>query len=349
MKKKALVTGALGVTGRNLIHYLDTLEEWKVIGISRRSPDFESKAQFISLDLLDKQSCEKHSALFAGITHLLFTAYIPAKNTAEELQLNLTLLKNIVEVVEKASSQLQRVVLVEGVKYYGAHLGPFKTPARETDPRHFPPNFYYNQEDFLRDQSQNKAWGWSALRPSSICGFAVANPMNILSVIAIYASLSKELGLPLRFPGKAIAYHKIGEATDAELLAKAIVWAATSTHCHCEAFNLTNGDFFRWENFWPKLANYFNMEYGPPQAIRLTEMMADKGSLWDSIIKKYSLKNYRYEEIVQWGFGDVIFNLEYDLMSDTHKARKAGFHECVDTEEMFLRLLTQLKNNRIIP
>jgi hypothetical protein len=28
------------------------------------------------------------------------------------------------------------------VKSYGVQLGPFKTPAKETDPRHMPPNFY---------------------------------------------------------------------------------------------------------------------------------------------------------------------------------------------------------------
>ena len=99
------------------------------------------------------------------------------------------------------SGQLRKVVLIEGAKFYGAHLGPYKRPpARETDPRHMPPNFYYNQEDYLIQRSEGKGWSWTALRPSSICGVAVGNPMNMATVIAVYAALCKEMKLPLRFP-----------------------------------------------------------------------------------------------------------------------------------------------------
>jgi hypothetical protein len=54
---------------------------------------------------------------------------------------------------------------------------PYKTPAKEADPRHMPPNFYYDQEDYLIEQSGRKMWSWTALRPSCICGFAVGNPI----------------------------------------------------------------------------------------------------------------------------------------------------------------------------
>ena len=43
--------------------------------------------------------------------------------------------KKLVTAIEQASRSLRRVVLVTGTKYYGSHLGPFKTPARESDPR----------------------------------------------------------------------------------------------------------------------------------------------------------------------------------------------------------------------
>ncbi len=78
-----------------------------------------------------------------------------------------------------------------------------------------------------------KAWSWAggALRPSSICGFAVGNPMNMATVIAVYAALCKEMRLPLRFPGSTAAYRAVMEMTDAELLAKAIVWAGENDSC----------------------------------------------------------------------------------------------------------------------
>jgi hypothetical protein len=33
--------------------------------------------------------------------------------------------------------------------------------------------------------------------------------MNLLMVIAVYAAISKELGLPLRFPGTEAAYRAL--------------------------------------------------------------------------------------------------------------------------------------------
>jgi hypothetical protein len=51
--------------------------------------------------------------------------------------------------------------------------------------------------------------------------------MNLAMVIAVYATISKHLGVPLRFPGKPGTYLTLIEMTDADLLAKAMVWAAT--------------------------------------------------------------------------------------------------------------------------
>ena len=103
----------------------------------------------------------------------------------------------------------------------GADLGPFKTPAREDDPRLMPPNFYYGQEDHLRRQQAGKRWTFSILRPEAVCGYAIGNPMNLTMVIAVYAAISKELGLPLRFPGTLVAYQALYQVTSAGILARA--------------------------------------------------------------------------------------------------------------------------------
>jgi nucleoside-diphosphate-sugar epimerase len=52
-RKKALVTGATGVVGGNLVLYLSGLDDWDVIGLSRRTPDTAGTIQHISVDLLD--------------------------------------------------------------------------------------------------------------------------------------------------------------------------------------------------------------------------------------------------------------------------------------------------------
>jgi nucleoside-diphosphate-sugar epimerase len=346
---KALVAGALGVSGRALVNYLVSLRDWEVLGLSRRSPEFQSPARHVAVDLLKKSEVDACAGTLGDVTHIFFTALYWGSNFFDEVAPNLAMLHHIVEAVERTSRSLRKVVLVEGAKYYGAHLGPYKTPAREDDPRHMPPNFYYDQEDYLKARSAGKAWSWTALRPSSICGFAVGNPMNMATAIAVYAAVCKELGLPFRFPGSLTAYSRIMEMTDAELLAKAMVWAALNDRSDGEAFNITNGGFNRWESLWPRLAKFFDLEYAPPQRFPLALFMSDKEPLWRAMVSKYNLLGYGFQQAAAWPFAEAIFNIDYDVMSDTTKSRLFGFHEFVDNEEMLVRLLTQFQQMRFIP
>jgi nucleoside-diphosphate-sugar epimerase len=241
------------------------------------------------------------------------------------------------------------VHLVQGTKVYGSHIGPFRTPAKESDPPHMPPNFYLDQEDWLRAHARGKPWSWSALRPQTVCGFALGNPMNLATGLAVYAAISKELGLPLRYPGTPVAYRSLYQVTDSELLAECMLWCATTPAAEGEVFNITNTDYFRWENLWPAFAKAFDMEPGAVQTINLTEMMADKAVLWERMVEKYRLRPIPYDQIVSWPFVDYCLSRDYDVMTDTLKIRKAGFHRCLDSEEMFLELFRQFREMRIIP
>src|SRR4051794_40055705 len=90
--------------------------------------------------------------------------------------------------------------------------------------------------------------------------------MNLVAVLAVYAAISAELGVPLRFPGRPGAYHALLELTDAGLLAEATVWAATEPRAGGQAFNIANGDLFRWSRMWPAVADSFGIEVAPPAA-----------------------------------------------------------------------------------
>jgi hypothetical protein len=105
-------------------------------------------------------------------------------------------LVNSVTAISRAAPHLKRVVLVTGIKYYGMHLGPLKTPMRETDPRHMPPNYYFDQIDWLTAYQRGKERNWVELRPQTLCGFSPGSPMSILPA-SVYAAISRELGLPL--------------------------------------------------------------------------------------------------------------------------------------------------------
>ena len=261
-KKIALVVGATGVVGRNLLQYLLGLDNWVVIAVSRRAPDLKGDYQHITVDLLDPTDCQTKLGQPLGVTHIFFAAYIEKPSWAEMVPPNLAMLVNLMDAIEPVSPELAHVNLMHGTKWYGNHLGPFKTPAREDDPRHMPPNFYYDQQDFIAARQNGQRWTWSAARPHGICGFAIGNPMNLVMVIAVYATISKALGLPLRHPGSRANEQALYQVTDTAHLSKAVVWMASDSGCANEAFNITNGDLFRWEDMWPALCRSLQDEAG---------------------------------------------------------------------------------------
>ncbi|GAA4553633.1 SDR family oxidoreductase [Amycolatopsis samaneae] len=343
----ALVAGANGIIGRTLVDHLARQEDWDVVGLSRRPGD--GKTRHLAVDLLDPADARAKLSGLTGVTHVFYAAYQDKPTWAELVPPNLGMLTTLVDAVEPVAPGLRHVSLMQGYKVYGAHLGPFKTPARETDAGHMPPEFNVDQQQFLEHRQAGKAWTWSAIRPSVVGGTALGNPMNLALAIAVYASISKQLGLPLRFPGKPGAYDSLLEMTDSGLLAKATVWAATGDRTGNEAFNIANGDLFRWRELWPKIAAYFGLETAPPLPMSLEVAMADKAPLWTSMAEKHGLGVSYADVSASWRFADFVFSWDYDVFADTSKSRRHGFHEYVSTEEMLFGLFDRFRAEGVIP
>ena len=320
-----------------------------VYGLSRRDKDPYQETAHIAVDLMNPEDVRAKLGGIKNVTRIVFAAYIEKATAAEKSRVNVDILRNLLDVVEESSPGLEHIAFYQGGKAYGADLGPFKTPAREDDPRLMPPNFYYDQEDFLRARQRGRAWHWTALRPEAICGYGIGNPMNLAMVIAVYAVLSKALGLPLRFPGTEKAYCALYQVTSAEILANATVWASQKEQAQNDIFNVTNGDYFRWKHLWPRIARMFGMEVADPVPIPLSTYMADKTEVWNALVQQHGLAATSYEKVASWAFGDFIFHSEFDNISSTIKARRAGFQECIDTEDMFAQLFADLRQGRIIP
>ncbi|MGX5857675.1 SDR family oxidoreductase [Dyadobacter jiangsuensis] len=344
--KTALVVGASGVIGRNLIAHLRSLPDWKVIGTSRKP--LPGSVETIVVDLLDEADVATQFATLDHVTHVFYTAYQDKPTWAELVPPNMTMFRNVVETIEKVSPKLEHISFMQGYKVYGAHLGPFRTPAREDDPPIMLPEFMTEQQRYISAVQHGKTWNWSAIRPSVVGGFAPGNPLNLVSLIAVYAAISRELNVPFRFPGKPGAYHPLIELTDADLLAKATVWAATTPAAANQAFNINNGDLFRWEEMWPKIGRYFGLETAPPVQLPLAEVMRDKAPVWEALRERHGLR-YGYEALSAWPFGDFVFSWDYDFLADGSKARRLGFHEYADTEQMFYRIFDQLRAEKVIP
>src|SRR6266852_3734606 len=226
-KRTALVTGASGLAGGYMLAHLLEQGGWDVVAVSRRKPRIPGDYRHIAVDLLDPADCLTKLGPLTNISHLFYLAITERPDPGETISANANMFFNLVKTIEAASPALEHVHLSQGTRWYGNHLGPYKTPTKEDDPRHMPPNFYYNQQGFLEAFQKGKRWTWSVGRPHAVCGFSTGGPMNLTLAIAVYANVCKALRLPLSFPGKPGAYTALYQCTDAALLAKAVEWMAT--------------------------------------------------------------------------------------------------------------------------
>lgn len=351
-KLVALITGVTGVVGTRLAQELALSGNWSVIGCARAIPADESRisgVDYVAIDLTDTKACQQLASGIDGVTHLFYAARADfVTGVHEAADINTVMFRNILEAIEQAGHPLQHVHMVHGTKYYGSTEGRFPTPAREDAPRVKLQTFYYEQEDYVMSRSSRR-WTWSASRPHAICDSSLATPRSLPLQIATYAAICRQLGDPLSFPGTAGNYRALYQCTDSGLLARAIAWMSTEPRCADQAFNVTNGDFVRWENLWPVFAGNFGMKLGPVKTINLAASMPAKASVWHEVVAQHGLADTPYERMALWPYGDFIFTPDWDMMSSTTKLRQFGFHEFIDTEQMFLSFFDDFRTMKVIP
>ena len=350
-QRTALIAGATGAASKRLIEVLLESPEWKVIGVSRNpGTSADPRLTFVKADLLDAADTRRALAGCHTITHAFYTARAKfGEGGVEDVEPNVAMVRNMIDAAEAASPALEHVHLVEGLKWYDVWLRPVRTPAREDDPRHMPPNFYYSQEDLLRERQAGKRWTWSASRPDYIYDFSPERPRNIVSTIGVWAAMCREMGTPLDFPGKPACWSALMEISDATNFARAVAWMATAPAARNQAYNVTDVDTFRWRWLWPKVAALFDMPVGEVRPIALAGWMQDKGPVWDRIVQKHGLVANRMDDLVSWSFADFFLGRETDIVTSTTKIRSHGFHGFVDTEQAILRYLQQYRDARILP
>jgi nucleoside-diphosphate-sugar epimerase len=355
---KVAIVGASGVVGRALLEHLHT-ESVPAVGLSRRAPADLPGSNFLPLDLLDSDACARIAGNdLKDVTHLVYTALfekpglISGWREQEQMQTNLTMLKNILEPLE-ASATLRHITLLQGTKAYGAHVAPMKIPGVEGDPRHPHENFYWLQQDQVEETCRRTDWHYTIWRPQVIFGHALHAPMNMLAAIGVYAALQKSKGLPLVYPGGPSA---VSEAIDADLLAQAIAFSFDKPDFNNETFNITNGDVFRWQDIWPALADVFKMPMGEPDKRLLSESLYEEEERWQAIVAEHDLQPYSIRELVgdSFYYADAMFNaygssVPPPAILSTIKLRQAGFDQCIATTVMFERWFKKLSDLKVLP
>ncbi|MGN6464759.1 MAG: SDR family oxidoreductase [Rhizobiaceae bacterium] len=347
--RKALVAGSLGLVGGNVAAHLQSLDDWQVIGLSRSRPSHAVDFEHWPLDLLDTEACSAAAANLKDVTHLFFCARFSDRDTALEARTNLAMLRNLLDPLTRLAPGLKHICLVHGTKWYGSHLGPYRTPAVEDDPRHMPPNYYYDQHDYVAALQRGQRWTWSTVRPHIVCGTTTGYPFNLITLLGVYGSICAELGLPLDFPGTEACFRSVSQATEIGLLCRSMAWMATTPECANQSFNIVNSDYFRWCNLWPRLAEFFGVPMGIVRPQRLVATMSTAEALWASLCNRQKLTHPELKRLANWGFGDFLFSAGWDDMSSTVKARRYGFRDDTETEASILGALAELRRRRVLP
>lgn len=354
MTKKALVAGVTGIAGQTVAREL-VAKGWDVYGLSRRDRSVPEGVIHVQADLLDSEGTKM---AVAGLRPeaVFITAWIKRDTEAENIEVNSATVRNLLDALS-VDDGVRHVALLTGLKHY---LGPFddyatgvkaETPFHESEPRLPNPNFYYSQEDELFKGSEEQGFTWSVHRAHTIFGYATDNAMNMALTLSVYANICKELGQSFIFPGSEAQWNFITDVTDADLLGEQMVWAATHEEGENEAFNITNGDTFRWRWLWPKIAEHFGLEWeGFRGEMRpLEQQMAGKEAVWESIAKREGLIEPDVTKLASWWHSDSDLGREVECLTDMNKSREAGFLEFRNTVKSFFDKVSRYEEANILP
>ncbi len=70
-----LVVGGGGIVGRGALAAFEDSADWRLTTLSRRPPDFASRAAHVALDLTEKVACRAAVERSLGdVSHVIFTA-----------------------------------------------------------------------------------------------------------------------------------------------------------------------------------------------------------------------------------------------------------------------------------
>ncbi len=351
---RALVVGSTGIAGQALSRQLLDAG-FETFGLSRSLATPVSGAQAIAADLLDADGLMP--ALAEVRPHLVFiTAWLRQPSEAQNIEVNGAIVRNAIAAAA-AGGRLQHVALLTGLKHY---LGPFDdyatgvmadTPFREDEARLDSPNFYYAQEDELFSAAEEYGFTWSVHRAHTVFGFAVGNAMNMALTLSVYATLCRRSGEPFRFPGSETQWNGVTDATDADLLGEQLLWAATHTEGRNQAFNIANGDVFRWRSLWPRIAEHFGVDWvgfdGAPAP--LAERMGNAAADWAALADEHGLVERDVNRLASWWHTDSDLGRNIECFTSMNKSREAGFLAFRSTPESFFDKVARYRAARIIP
>ncbi len=349
---RALVVGASGISGQAVCREL-VAQGWEVFGLSRSPRPLEGVTP-VGADLLDPETLTRLAELKPETVFI--TTWMRMSTEAENIRVNRLAMANLLAALEPAGT-VSHIALMTGLKHY---LGPFEayasgasadTPFHEEEPRIEIPNFYYAQEDELFASAERAGFTWSTHRAHTIVGFATGNAMNMALTLGAYAEICRATGEPFIFPGSETQWNGVTDVTDVDLLAEQMVWAAATPAAANTAFNITNGDVFRWRWMWQRIAEYFDVPWeGHNGEDRpLEPRMGSAAAAWDEIVSAHELVEPDLSRVASWWHTDSDLGRPIECFADMRRSRERGFDNNRISLESFRTAFDRYRAAGILP
>ncbi|KAK4699851.1 hypothetical protein P7C70_g6405, partial [Phenoliferia sp. Uapishka_3] len=380
--KTAIIFGANGVSGSAAIRHLLSQHGWsRVIATSLRPVQYdykdpEDRLRFVSMD----QTAESPSAVAdklrsvggADVSLVLFYTYIAKDDEDELISVNQSLFQGGLDAIDLLAKGEVSFVLQTGYKRYNVHRGwtggLSKIPYEEDSPRPPGKNFYFIQEDMLKEFCEKRSWQWNIVVPNFVLGVTKGNFMNLVVSLGIYASLRKALNEPLVWPGNSYSWNCVNDMSSAANNVHFATWVGTNPKAANQVFNITDGGKpARFEDLWPQFASNtsssafglesevpFDSATPPPTrgeivpGVVLEDYLADKKPVWNKLVKEHGLdpKSWDY---ATWPFLQFVLSRTWPDEGSNAKARSFGWDVTYDTLGEFEKGWEEMRTLRIIP
>ena len=293
--RTALVFGITGIVGRGVADRLRADGGWHVIGVSRKRPEDLPGIEHIACDLIDA-AATREALAGRGRNPRLLRHLDAAADRGRELPRQRRDARARPRC-ERRRRRPRHAALVTGLKHY---LGSFDnyaeheldTPFTEDMPRVAGDNFYYTQED-------DPVRGAPEARLHLVGGAAAHGHRLRAGQRDEPRHLARRLRHAVQGDRPAVSLPRLAAAVcgpgrrDRRAAARRhLIWEATTPAAADKAFNVVNGDVFRWRKMWGRIAGWFGIEAGAlsraPNPLAVT--LADAGPDWERIVARHRLQ-----------------------------------------------------------
>ena len=292
MTDTVLIAGASGLVGAAAVDkFLD--DGWDVVAVSRRRPEVVSDRDVPPRP--DRPARRRRhrappwptwatSPTSSTPPSTRLPGLVPGWSERDQMETNRDMLRNLMEPLAKGGDARSTSACCRARRPTASTSTRCRSRPASSYPRDQHENFYWLQEDYIREKSAADGWAFSIWRPQLIVGPNYGVVMNLPPIIGAYAAICRKARASRSAsPG---ACRTSGRRSTPGSSPTPWRGAPPPPAAVGETFNLTNGEVFNWRQIWPGMAEVLGVEVGPDEPQSLAQLLPAKADVWDKIVAR---------------------------------------------------------------